>query len=253
MPGFSQEPFRGSNAGNRLFERMRWSSIKRRWNAGEPVVTQAIIVVCVAVWLVEEALYFFDKPGYFSMISLGAFSPLTFLSQPWTALTAAFLHAPSIWHVLFNMLTLWVIGRVLEQIFGHWEYLELYLLSALGGSWGLVAWARIVGESGWNISAYGASGAIFGLVGLLLVAYIHRHIDVRSIIVLLVISLFVPLLYANVAWQAHVGGFLTGLVATALIAEPVPGLKNLRYPVRVGLVCGGLAVILIASMIMMCV
>lgn len=252
MSGFSQEPFSGSNSGNRLFERLQRGSIKRRWDAGEPVVTRAIIAVCVIVWLVEEALYFFNHAQFLSLIFLGAFSPQGFLAQPWTALTSAFLHAPSIWHIVFNMLTLWVVGRVLEHIFGHWAYLALYLLSALGGSWGMVVWARITGGSAWNVSAYGASGAIFGLIGLLLVAYIHRHIDVRSIIVLLVISLFVPLLYANVAWQAHAGGFLVGLIATALIAEPIPGLKDLRYPTRVAVVCAVLAVAIVASMVWMC-
>ena len=115
-----------------------------------------------------------------------------------------FLHQPtSLWHILFNMLTLWCVGPVLERMMGHWPYLALYLLSGLGGGAGLMVWA-VCSPSGWMTAAYGASGALFGLFAAILVVYRRIGIDIRSMLIWMLVNFLMPVITPGIAWQAHV-------------------------------------------------
>lgn len=136
-----------------------------------------------------------------------------------------FLHQPaSLWHILFNMLTLWCVGPVLERMMGHLPYLALYVLSGLGGSAGMMVWA-LFSQDGWLTSAYGASGALFGLFAAILVVYQRIGIDIRSMLIWMLINFLMPIITPNIAWQAHVGGFIIGGVFAWLL---VSGLHALR-------------------------
>ena len=84
--------------------------------------------------------------------------------EPWRMLTSVFLHSTSlIFHILLNMYTLWIFGRLLEPMLGRGRFLALYLISGLAGSIGVVVLAAP------NAQVLGASGAIFGLMGAFLV------------------------------------------------------------------------------------
>lgn len=129
----------------------------------------------------------------------------------WRGLTAMFLHAQDYpFHILFNMWALWVFGPVLERRWGTVPFGALYLASGLGGA----ALFHLLGSLN---PAVGASGAIFGLFGALLIAsYRQRHtIAGRAIFtqlaILLAINLSLPLLYNRIAWEAHVGGLIAGI------------------------------------------
>lgn len=130
----------------------------------------------------------------------------------------------SLWHILFNMLTLWCVGPVLERMMGHLPYLALYVLSGLGGSAGMMVWA-LFSQDGWLTSAYGASGALFGLFAAILVVYQRIGIDIRSMLIWMLINFLMPIITPNIAWQAHVGGFIIGGVFAWLL---VSGLHALR-------------------------
>lgn len=225
--------------------------IKYEWRNGGPVITTAILLLCVAVWIVEiVSRYLF--PNFFSaFVSSGAFAPVFFPLRPWSALTSMFLHSTSIFHILFNMLTLWMVGPVLEKMLGHLPYLVLYVLSGLGGSMGLMLWTRLapVSMSTLSISAYGASGAIFGLFAALLLVYRRIGLDIRSMLLMLAINFAMPVIYSNIAWQAHVGGFVVGGLLTMLLMWRVPGLRKMGLPARTGLFGGVLFVVVVAVMV----
>lgn len=151
--------------------------------------------------------------------------PATAVRHPWTFITSMFLHQPtSLWHILFNMLTLWCVGPVLERMMGHWPYLALYLLSGLGGGAGLMVWA-VCSPSGWMTAAYGASGALFGLFAAILVVYRRIGIDIRSMLIWMLVNFLMPVITPGIAWQAHVGGFIVGGVLAWLL---VTGLHAFR-------------------------
>ena len=130
--------FPGAPSAHNLFSKR---AIQYQWRSNGPVFTSAIIIACVAVWVVEMVFSLFWPLGLATMIYYGRFDPLTAVAQPWMFLTSMFLHSPkSVLHILFNMLALWSVGPVLEKMMGHWPFLALYVLSGLGGSWGLPLW-----------------------------------------------------------------------------------------------------------------
>src|ERR1044072_1527876 len=119
---------------------------------------------------------------------------------------AMFLHSGYV-HILFNMLSLWWIGGPLEAALGRARYLTLYLVSGLAGS----ALTYLIADA--NQPSLGASGAIFGLFGATAVLMRRLKYDMRPVIALLVINLIFTFSPAfNIAWQAHIGGLVAGVV-----------------------------------------
>lgn len=164
-----------------------------------PVVTYAIMALCVIVFATE---FLPDNWGYQQFAYTGALT----LSEPWRLLTYAFVHSPfpPFLHIVFNLFSLWVLGRIMEPLVGRWRFLGLYLLSALGGSVAVLLLAP-------NQVVVGASGAIFGLFGALFV--IQRRLGGNSTQLLIVLGLnlvigFIP--GFNISWQGHVGGLVVG-------------------------------------------
>jgi membrane associated rhomboid family serine protease len=141
----------------------------------------------------------------------------------WVVITSAFLHL-GLLHIAFNMYILWVFGPVIEQLYGHLEYLVLYLLCALGGSVLTILVAP-------DTSAVGASGAIFGLFGLAFVVSRRRHLllgpQARGILSqaggLLMLNLIITFVVPGISWTGHVGGLLVGaLIGLMLVPSNVP-------------------------------
>lgn len=176
--------------------------------AGLPIVTYTLIGVTTFFYLLGLI------PGGFGNLVQGylAFNgQLTYL-QPWRLVTVTLVHA-SIWHIVLNMLALWALGRSLEPLLGRGRFLTLYLLSALGGS---VLTALLVPTT-WVV---GASGAVWGLLGAMLVIGRHIGANVTAIAVLLGLNLVISFLPGgNVAWQAHIGGGLVGALIGFIFAR----------------------------------
>lgn len=176
------------------------SALAQRANGA--IATYTLMAISVAVWLLQfvpslgvtEALLYagvYSMPGHF---------------EPWRLVTSAFVHSTGmIFHILLNMYTLWIFGRLLEPFIGTWRFVTLYLLAALGGSVG-VLW---LGEP--TTAVVGASGAIFGLIGAFVV--IHRSLggSAPQLYVLLGLNLVIGFLPGMaIAWQAHLGGLAVG-------------------------------------------
>jgi membrane associated rhomboid family serine protease len=123
----------------------------------------------------------------------------------WQLLTSMFTHV-NLTHIAFNMSALWVLGPQLELAIGRSRFLALYLLSGLAGS-ATVLW--LSSPIGLTI---GASGAIFGLMGALLVLALKVGGDVRGLLFWIGINFVITVAVANISWQGHVGGFIGGLL-----------------------------------------
>jgi membrane associated rhomboid family serine protease len=166
-----------------------------------------------------------------STLSGEALRPEAFglVPEPVTVLTYAFLHA-DIWHLLGNMLFLWVFGDNVEDAVGHLKFLLFYGLCAIAG--GLSHVAAMPDSS---VPLIGASGAVAGVVA----AYLILHPRVRvwvlflgriplrlSAMLLLGGWIGVQLLFAfaggddGIAWWAHVGGLFAGAVLIVLFRRP---------------------------------
>lgn len=134
--------------------------------------------------------------------------------QWYRLLTSMFLHQ-QIWHIAMNMLGLWFLGPPLESALGRIRFVALYLLSGLGGG----ALTYVIADPGQP--SLGASGAIFGLFGATAVLMRRMQYDMRPILILLAINLVFTFTWANIAWEAHIGGLVFGAaIAYALVHAP---------------------------------
>lgn len=132
----------------------------------------------------------------------------------WQLLSAAFTHV-ELWHLAVNMLALYFLGPQLEMVLGRARFLALYVLSGLAGSV-LVYWAA--DPQGTTV---GASGAIFGLMGALLVIAHKVGGNVQQLLMWLGLNAVITFTVPNVSWQGHLGGFLGGaLIAALLVYAP---------------------------------
>ncbi|MCM3694958.1 rhomboid family intramembrane serine protease [Microbacterium oleivorans] len=186
----------------------------RKMRSDRPVVTYAIMIVTVAVYLVQlipvvggavtGALAF--APPYVVPASGAPF-------EPWRMVTVALVHStPLPFHVALNMLALWALGRSLEPLLGKVRFLALYLLSAIGGS---VLVALIAPGS----AVVGASGAVWGLLTAMLIIGRHVGANILPIAILLGINLVFSFVGAGVSWQSHIGGGLVGLLVGFVFAR----------------------------------
>lgn len=136
--------------------------------------------------------------------------------EPWRYLTAGFLHF-SLVHIVANMICLLAWGVPLERGLGSTKFLLLFIASILGGSYLSVSMheAPFVGA--------GASGGTSGLLGALMAQWMLRRLDVPAsfFVINIGLNIAVALFSPSVDWQAHLGGFLTGL-ALSLLMRPQP-------------------------------
>lgn len=206
-----------------------------RRSANPALTTQILIAINAAVWLGILLSGGFEgtlasvlalTPGGIcqldaqSWVGVSGASCLaaggTFLPGPldggwWQLLTNAFAHAEPL-HLGMNMLALWILGPQIERILGRARYLALYFVSALAAS-AFVMWlAEPI------TSTLGASGAISGLMGALLVIVVRMRGDVRWVLTWIGINVVITVLgSAGISWQGHLGGFLGGLAVTGVL------------------------------------
>ncbi|KOX00614.1 Rhomboid family protein [Streptomyces sp. NRRL B-1140] len=178
--------------------------------AADPrLLTKILIGINLAVFIAVQV----HESLLNDIVLLGAWPPAPFTPTQGVAggewyrmVTSMFTHQ-EIWHIAFNMLSLWWLGGPLEAALGRARYLALYLISGLAGS----ALAYLLTSP--TTATLGASGAIFGLFGATAVLMRRLNYDMRPIIALLVINLIFTFSPGfNISWQAHIGGLVAGVV-----------------------------------------
>ncbi|WP_312856446.1 rhomboid family intramembrane serine protease [Nocardioides pelophilus] len=152
----------------------------------------------------------FDSESLCSRIPDGQWFPGVSDGAYWQLFTSMFAHV-AIWHIGFNMVVLYLLGPQIEAVLGRARFLALYLVSGLAGS------VCVYWFSGQDSSTLGASGAIFGLLGALLVVAFKVGGNVQSILTWLALNAVITFVVPNVSWQGHLGGFLGGVLVTALL------------------------------------
>ena len=198
-----------------------------------PNLTVALIVLNTVVFILMtiKGVSFFS-PTAESVLPWGAdYGPLTLSGQWWRMFTSLFVHFGII-HLLFNMLVLFNIGPFIESLAGRISYLILYLISGIGGGVASLAWHPT------TVSA-GASGAIFGLYGVLL-AFLLRHRktiapealkSLRKGALLFVGYNFLFGMIPGIDMAAHMGGLAAGFLVALFLVQRTPE-ENSRFTWR---------------------
>ena len=168
--------------------------------------------------------------------------PLTVL-QPWRMVTAIFVHSDtSIFHILFNGYSLYILGTLLERLIGSRRFVTLFLLSGIGGSVAVLWLAPAQ-------AVVGASGAIFGLFGALFV--IQRSFGGANIqlVIVLALNLAMGFVVPGISWQAHVGGVVVGAVVAWILVRTRTADKASAQNAQLALVAVGLAALTVLGVL----
>ena len=187
----------------------------------KPIITYLIMAICVIVFI---SMYIFGNGSYdnLTLLNFGAnLDTLTKSGEFYRLVTCAFIHI-GIFHLLFNMYALYIIGPQVESFYGKARYIFIYLVSAITGSMLSIAFNH-------NVISAGASGAIFGLLGCLLYFGYHYRIYLGNVIKsqilpIIVLNLILGFMLTGIDNFAHIGGLVGGILATMAIG--VPNKKN---------------------------
>jgi membrane associated rhomboid family serine protease len=176
-------------------------------------------VVTISLLAINVLVFIAVRTGSSRIVNDLVLVPVLVDSEPWRLLTSAFTHV-QIFHIFANLFMLWQLGPPLEQMLGRLRFLILYLLSALGG--GIAVWLFSAPGS----ATLGASGAVLGLVGALLVVHRARGLDITWILGYVAITAVLSVLIPSISWQGHLGGFVTGAAVAWIFLQTANRRRN---------------------------
>jgi membrane associated rhomboid family serine protease len=207
----------------------------------QPIVTFTLIGINVLVFLITavQARSGTDLTPS-AVYRDGLLAPTLVASgQFWRLLTGGFLHA-SVVHIALNMLSLYFLGLPMERILGRARFLVVYLLALLGGS------AAVMLFAGELTPTIGASGAIFGLMGGLVVVFKRFRYDMKQLLFVLAINLYLSFQLSGISWQGHLGGLVVGAAITVAMVYPA---QAIRRRVQIGAAVGLLVLIVVVILV----
>ena len=172
---------------------------------GDAPITKALIGINLAIYLITVLQSHSTTPNGSIVDRFLLYGPSVAHGDWWRLVTSMFLHA-SILHIGFNMYVLWVIGTPVEQYLGATRYLGLYFVSGLAGSAGALLQSPLT-------PVLGASGAIFGVLGAMMI--LEWQVTGRlagQAAALVAINLGLSFVIPNISWGGHVGGLIGGIL-----------------------------------------
>ena len=175
-----------------------------------------LLVFLISAWI-SKNIFNID---IYTLIIMGAkVNSLIDKGQVWRLITCAFLHGGLI-HIFFNMYALKILGPEIEYVYGKIKYLVIYLLSAIAAS----IFSYIFGPQSVSV---GASGAIFGLFGSMLIFGIkHRKqmgkAYMMNILQVIFVNVIIGISSSNIDNAAHFGGLIVGALIALLLGERRP-------------------------------
>jgi rhomboid protease GluP len=192
-------------------------------------VTYALLGANVGVFFLMTVV-FGGSEDRATLIAFGAKTNWLLQSGEWFRLiTPIFIHA-GLLHLLLNSYALWVVGTQVEKLYGSARFLLIYLLSGVGGVAGSYFGQIFMQKP--DVPSVGASGAIFGLFGVLAVFGFRyrsemppaiRRVMTAGVLPVIAVNLFIGFSIPFIDNSAHIGGLLTGAALTLIIPYIAPG------------------------------
>ena len=196
------------------------------FSSKKPIITYILIALCVIMFIISGFGYNTEK-----LILFGAnYGPLVKHGEFYRLIACMFLHAGII-HIGLNMYSLFIIGPRVEDFFGKWKFLLIYLLSGISAS------LLSIGLNG-NVVSVGASGAIFGLFG----ALVYFGYSYRGYIGTIIKSQIVPIVIYNLLMGFFIPGIdmwghIGGLIGGVMVANMLGTIENKKYNFNNIMVC----------------
>lgn len=193
-------------------------TMEKIFSSKKPIITYVLIAICLVMFVLSDF-----GINTIRLIECGAnVGSLVKNGEVYRLISYMFLHAGII-HIFFNMYSLYIVGPQVENFFGKWKFLLIYIISGITG--GLLSIA-LNGE----IISVGASGAIFGLFGALLYfGYNYRgyigSIIRSQILPIVIYNLLLGFFISGIDMWGHVGGLIGGIITANMLGT----IENKKY------------------------
>ncbi|KAA2263743.1 rhomboid family intramembrane serine protease [Solihabitans fulvus] len=203
----------------------------------KPVVTPVLIAINVVIFAITavQAKSVFDLRSSNLYVDWLLWPQRASAGSWWNLITSGFLHVNPI-HLVLNMVALWVLGRDMELVLGRVRFVGLYVLALIGGGVSVYLFGAP------DVPVVGASGAIFGLMGGLLVALVRLRLDPKSAIGVIAMNLIISVSLPGISLLGHLGGLVVGAAATAGLVYAPPAR---RTPLQIATMVALLAVLVV--------
>jgi membrane associated rhomboid family serine protease len=175
-----------------------------------------LIALNVLIFIVELVVGGYPITSANRVVRFLGLAPMLLSQQPWTIITAIFVHG-GFTHIIFNMISLYFLGSFFLRAAGERTFLAVFFLGGLAGN------ALYILLAPPNVIGIGASGAIFAIGGALAVlvprvpVYIFFIPIAMPLWVAIIIFFLLSFFFSGIAWQAHLGGVLLGVIAGFLL------------------------------------
>ncbi|MCG1585225.1 rhomboid family intramembrane serine protease [Staphylococcus epidermidis] len=174
-------------------------------------ITYTLILINIVIWLCM--ILYLNRFSDVKLLEVGGLVHFNVVHGEWYRLISSmFLHF-NFEHILMNMLSLFIFGKIVESIIGSWRMLIIYIISGLYGNFVSLSFNT-------TTILVGASGAIFGLIGsIFVIMYLSKNFNKKMIgqlLIALVVLIVFSLFMSNINIMAHLGGFISGVLITLI-------------------------------------
>ena len=174
-------------------------------------ITYTLILINIVIWLCM--ILYLNRFSDVKLLEVGGLVHFNVVHGEWYRLISSmFLHF-NFEHILMNMLSLFIFGKIVESIIGSWRMLIIYIISGLYGNFVSLSFNT-------TTISVGASGAIFGLIGsIFVIMYLSKNFNKKMIgqlLIALVVLIVFSLSMSNINIMAHLGGFISGVLITLI-------------------------------------
>ena len=174
-------------------------------------ITYTLILINIVIWLCM--ILYLNRFSDVKLLEVGGLVHFNVVHGEWYRLISSmFLHF-NFEHILMNMLSLFIFGKIVESIIGSWRMLIIYIISGLYGNFVSLSFNT-------TTISVGASGAIFGLIGsIFVIMYLSKNFNKKMIgqlLIALVILIGFSFFMSNINIMAHLGGFISGVLITLI-------------------------------------
>lgn len=201
-----------------------------------PLITTILVAINVLIFLITD-LFLFERQDEITFTM--ALNPFFVIhgKEYWRLITSMFYHF-GIDHLACNMLMLYLLGAILEPLFGRMRFLVLYFVSGLVADGASILYNGVIrSETDGFVFCAGASGAVYGLIGAYAAIFLFQRAKLpdyekRRLVVAVAFLLFGSIFDTGVGHDAHFGGFLAGILTGLLYCVLIRRKQQSKWSTR---------------------
>ena len=188
-----------------------------------PKATTAVIIICIVFFSCVHLIDFDGNSAERAILCLGYYKPFIIAGEWWRLITVGFVHV-QVWHLAMNLFAMWNLGSLMEKVYGSVKFAAILMLSVLCGSVFLFIMTG-------NTVSVGLSGGLYGLMTAEIYWIVRNgglnHPQIKDSLIRTVIVNAAINFIGGIAWQAHLGGAVCGILMAVLFDQD-PSSRTLK-------------------------